>query len=408
MEQYHRKLINDCMSELVYVTSNLNAIVDNLLEKTVINEWMKDYILEDDGESDSKTKLYELIQGRGPQAFTALCKVLEETGNLEARDILTLYQTRKEKEEQLDKTFDKMILKHDDSYVKIHPERKRMDNYEDNLNPRAYTMGSNPKGHALILNINNIKDRKERLGSKVDMENLKKLFKGLGYIVHPKEDLSEKEFKSVIKEFINICHTEKASSIVVFIMSHGEAAKNTRSANIITADGNKINTDWIIDQFVPKKKPTISIPKLFFIQACRGEISDFGWKYCDGEKNVVQTDSTTISSTGSMYNRRYKDIFIAFATVPGHTAIRDPIDGSWFVQKLCEVIRTNAFNKDLASMMLIVDAEVEKLSSTQYGYQTLEWSSRGFNKRFFFNPGLYDDNSDHDSSITTSTNPTDV
>jgi len=33
------------MSELVYVTSNLNAIVDNLLEKTVINEWMKDYIL---------------------------------------------------------------------------------------------------------------------------------------------------------------------------------------------------------------------------------------------------------------------------------------------------------------------------------------------------------------------------
>jgi len=46
-----------------------------------------------------------------------------------------------------------------------------------------------------------------------------------------------------IKEFINICHTEKASSIVVFIMSHGEAAKNSKSANIITADGNKINTD---------------------------------------------------------------------------------------------------------------------------------------------------------------------
>jgi len=45
MEQYHRKLINDCMSELVCVTFNLNAIVDNLLEKTVINEWMKDYIL---------------------------------------------------------------------------------------------------------------------------------------------------------------------------------------------------------------------------------------------------------------------------------------------------------------------------------------------------------------------------
>ncbi|XP_060839944.1 caspase-3-like isoform X1 [Rhopalosiphum padi] len=409
MEQYHRKLINDCMSELVYVTFNLNTIVDILLEKTVINEWMKDYILDDDGESDSKTKLYELIQGRGPQAFSALCKVLEETGNLEARDILTLYKTSKKKEEQLlDKTFDKLILEHDDSYVKVHPERKRMDNYEDNLNPRAYLMGSNPKGHALILNINIIKDRDERKGSKVDLENLKKLFKGLGYIVHPKEDLTEKEFKNVIKEFINICHTEKANSIVVFIMSHGESGKNSRSANILAADGIAINTDWIIDQFLPKKKPAKTIPKLFFIQACRGKNSDFGWKNCDGENNALQIDSSNISATETIYNRSYNDIFIAFATVPGYTAKRDPIDGSWFVQKLCEVIRTNAYNKDLGSMMLIVDSEVQKLSSTQHGSQTVEWLCRGFNKRFYFNPGLYDDNSDHDSSITTSTNSTDL
>jgi len=38
----------------------------------------------------------------------------------------------------------------------------------------------------------------------------------------------------------------------------------------------------------------------------------------------------------------------------GCTSKVDPINGSWFVQKLCEVIRTNAFNKDLASMMLMV------------------------------------------------------
>ncbi|XP_025197088.1 caspase-1-like [Melanaphis sacchari] len=408
MEKYHRKLIDDCMSDLVYVTFNIRGIVDNLLENTIINEWMKEYILKDDGESDSYTKLYELIQGRGPHAFTALCKVLEKTNNLKARDILTSYGTRNVKE-QLDKSFEKTIVEHDDSYVKIHPERKRMDNDEDNLNPLAYPMGSNPKGHALILNINNVKDRDERKGSKVDLENLKKLFKGLGYIVHPKEDLTEMEIKNVIKEFIDICHTEKANSIVVFIMSHGEAGKDSRSVNILAADGIVINTDWIIDQFVPNKKTARNIPKLFFIQACRGKMSDFGWEYCDGENNVLQNDSSNISSTGNIiHNRRYKDIFIAFATVPGHTAKRDPIDGSWFVQKLCEVIRNNAYNKDLASMMLIVDSEVEKLSSTLYGYQTLEWSSRGFNKRFFFNPGLYDDNSDHDSSITTSTNPTDV
>jgi len=33
--------------------------------------------------------LYEVIQGRGPEAFTNLCEVLKETDNIKAHDILT-------------------------------------------------------------------------------------------------------------------------------------------------------------------------------------------------------------------------------------------------------------------------------------------------------------------------------
>lgn len=51
-------------------------------------------------------------------------------------------------------------------------------------------------------------------------------------------------------------------------MSHGEAGKDSRSADILTADGSTINTDWIIEQFVPKNVFK-NIPKLFFVQACR-------------------------------------------------------------------------------------------------------------------------------------------
>lgn len=49
-------------------------------------------------------------------------------------------------------------------------------------------------------------------------------------------------------------------------MSHGEAGDDSsRSSDILTAEGNTINTDWIIEQFgcIQYK------PKLFFIQACR-------------------------------------------------------------------------------------------------------------------------------------------
>jgi len=33
------------MLDLIYVTSDLETIVENLLEKNVINEWMKNYVL---------------------------------------------------------------------------------------------------------------------------------------------------------------------------------------------------------------------------------------------------------------------------------------------------------------------------------------------------------------------------
>lgn len=45
--------------------------------------------------------------------------------------------------------------------------------------------------------------------------------------------------------------------------------------------------------------------------------------------------------------------------------------------------------------------EIKQLNSLIHGFQTVEWTYRGFNKKFYFNPGLYDDNSDGDISKTT-------
>lgn len=45
MEQYHRKLINSSIMELIEVTVHLETIVHKLSEATIINEWMKNYIL---------------------------------------------------------------------------------------------------------------------------------------------------------------------------------------------------------------------------------------------------------------------------------------------------------------------------------------------------------------------------
>ncbi|CAI6373298.1 unnamed protein product [Macrosiphum euphorbiae] len=100
MDQYHRKLINTFMLDLISVTFDLEDIVNKLLEATIINEWMKNYILEDQVESVKKTRLYEVIQGRGPEAFTALCRILRETRNYAACEILTSSKTS-EQEKQI-------------------------------------------------------------------------------------------------------------------------------------------------------------------------------------------------------------------------------------------------------------------------------------------------------------------
>jgi len=48
----------------------------------------------------------------------------------------------------------------------------------------------------------------------------------------------------------------------------------------------------------------------------RGKNSDFGWKYHDGENNHLDDDSTTLSPNTTI-ERRYKDVFVAYATIPG-------------------------------------------------------------------------------------------
>lgn len=53
-------------------------------------------------------------------------------------------------------------------------------------------MGSNPKGYALILNINKIINKPERTGSNVDVKSLMQLFTGLGYDIELKVDPTEK------------------------------------------------------------------------------------------------------------------------------------------------------------------------------------------------------------------------
>ncbi|XP_029466304.1 caspase-7 isoform X2 [Rhinatrema bivittatum] len=94
-------------------------------------------------------------------------------------------------------------------------------------------------------------------------------------------------------------------------------------------------------------KTLVGKPKLFFIQACRGSEFDEGLETDSGSAdNALETDA----------NPRYKipieaDFLFAYSTVPGYYSWRNPGNGSWFVQALCQVL--NMYGKQLEVLQIL-------------------------------------------------------
>ena len=125
------------------------------------------------------------------------------------------------------------------------------------------------------------------------------------------------------------------SIVFVAISTHGDI-NNT----VLSTDNDHIHLDKIIDIFRDNKS-LIGKPKIFFIQACRGDLGDeripvtrqvsdeITRESPRPDKEIQQTFATNTS-----------DILIAYATSHKCTAWRDVKSGSWFITEL-----RNSFEK---------------------------------------------------------------
>ncbi len=133
------------------------------------------------------------------------------------------------------------------------------------------------------------------------------------------------------------------------VLSHGEHDK------IFCSDSDYRPEDlW--NPFTADKCPTLAgKPKIFFIQACRGDQLDSGTKL-----TRTQTDSRSHAGQDkSPYvipNRA--DFLIVFSTAPGYYSWRNTQEGSWFIQTLTTVLSEYKNQKDLLSMMTIMTRRV--------------------------------------------------
>lgn len=81
------------------------------------------------------------------------------------------------------------------------------------------------------------------------------------------------------------------------------------------------------------------------------------------------------------------DVLLCYATVPGFEALRDIVDGSWYIESMCKLWSQNAHNKEIMDLLSYVNIDMQKKQSMEGFIQTASFTNIGFSKKLFFNPG---------------------
>ncbi|XP_071480750.1 caspase-3-like [Diadema antillarum] len=279
------------------------------------------------------------------------------------------------------------------------------------------------KGIVFVLNNNDHVDRGVRKGSEIDVINVTHVFNEIGYTPVVKQNLTAQEIRGAlaeVKRTIRKIHT----SVVLVFMSHGV------QEGIYGSDGVVISVEDIKEMFSGKNCPAlIGKPKIFFFQACRGNklttsatddrplsvvSTSHDVENAAGILNALAKETEGIDpardselrtlSTGSTATDRLPaletdgvpdnaDMYIAHATSEGYFAIRDRVNGSWFIQALCEELITGAHLYDLDTIMTKVAKRVKKLKGEieykgykHVTYQTPQAIKQGIEKKIYFLP----------------------
>ncbi|XP_040068353.1 caspase-1 isoform X1 [Ixodes scapularis] len=213
------------------------------------------------------------------------------------------------------------------------------------LESEEYNMEHTRRGKCVIFNNRTFDFHtklSERRGTDLDAENLYLRFSALGFDTVIHQDFKVKQMLFELDRLGNEDHS-RSDCFVCCILSHGDK-------DVIFGTDGKFPVDSVLEPFRGDKCPSlVGKPKLFFIQACRGDRLD------DGVPVVVDTAD---APTQVFRIPTHADFLTCFSTVPGFYSWRNTTQGSWFVQSLCKVLQQRARNTDLLSMMTVVCRQV--------------------------------------------------
>lgn len=393
MNPEHRKKLQDKnIIDKLLQHINFEELAPRLIAQKVFTPAMIDDIQGQSSEPGERSlKLLLRLQKRGPQAFPKFLDILCDAGMSEAHAILTghvpewrinnnpsnLASGEHIMSSDINGRFKVHVESTEEMQVKMATEWKNGD--------FIYKMTRRPRGKCIILNNSNFRGlMTERRGSELDVRRLDMLFSKLGFDCIVRSDKTKAEIMDLFRTVASEGNQRGADCFVAILMSHGgekviyDVEKEEVELKSIYAMFNNENCEALRGK-----------PKLFFIQACRGDKHDAGIPVEDTTDAGLTPKAGVATVKDTPYNPTWTDIYVAHSTTEGYVSNKNPVTGSWFMTALFEVFSATAYNTHLENMMKEITAKVHHRMSHDGAKQSPQVTLYGWTKKLFFNPGLY-------------------
>uniref|UniRef100_UPI0037E963F3 caspase-2 isoform X2 n=1 Tax=Semicossyphus pulcher TaxID=241346 RepID=UPI0037E963F3 len=396
-------------------------LIQSLQADEILTDSMAEAIMAEQTSQKRSWRLLILLPKRGPQAFRSFCSALQDTDQQHLCDLLTqspekdgkdtrVETTQPEEEPEgeagrlVEQTTEKKRERFVDSSLPLSTQEgiaakraRTQESMEFSLDAdspittpvlpcthdfylshcqQSYRMNSSPRGFALV--ISNVTfdpraapDLDPRKGGEVDDEVLRKVFTELDYMVTVHRDLTAQGMRTCIENFGRRQDHQTVNSCVVCLLSHGVEGA------IYGTDGELLQLDWVFEAFDNVHCPLLqNKPKMFFIQACRGDEMDCGVEQIDGPTRTCspsceqrdagregQMDANSIQR-GDMGRPRIKlpqrsDMICGYASLKGTAAMRNTKRGSWFIQEINTALRLHARDTHIADILVQVNGRIK-------------------------------------------------
>ncbi|NXL31911.1 CASP6 protein, partial [Glaucidium brasilianum] len=219
-----------------------------------------------------------------------------------------------------------------------------------------YKMNHQRRGIALIFNHEHFfwhLRLPDRRGTLADRNNLKRRLTDLGFEVRHFDDLKAEDVLEKIYEASKDDHSNADCFVCVFL-SHGE------NDHVYAYDA-QIKIEAITDMFRGDKcQSLVGKPKIFIIQACRGDKHDDPVIAQDSidSSNESIVNETEVDAAGVYTLPAGADFIMCYSVAQGYFSHRETVNGSWYIQDLCETLGKHGSSLEFTELLTVVNRKV--------------------------------------------------